>query len=259
MAKRNSISGAFSWRLIEMLESPANRVLSLSAKLVLERLEIELYQHGGRPEENGKLPCTYEHFVEFGLHRHAIAPAIRELVALGFVEITRQGCAGNAGLRQPALYRLTYRHSGSLHEPTNEWRRIKTLEEAKAIAQRARAQSSGRGPKTKSQCRKSSLGPVLESAPIAIGSQCRKPAPRPGAETITTSISRVGTTRSETECPPSLVLTPVADAPTSDAAHPSPSQTDRAAMPPPVVSPRTVRSSCRPVGGFPLQHERTTP
>jgi hypothetical protein len=32
-----------------MVGSPANRVLSLSAKLVLERLEIELYQHGGKP------------------------------------------------------------------------------------------------------------------------------------------------------------------------------------------------------------------
>lgn len=220
MAKRNSIRGAWAWRLIEMLQSPPNRVLSLSAKLVLERLEIELYQHGGKPEENGKLPCTYEHFVEFGLHRHAIAPAIRELAALGFVEITRRGCAGNAGLRQPALYRLTYRHSGSLREPTNEWRRIKTLEEASAVAKRARAQPSGRRPKTKSQCRRSSLGPVMEAAPIGTGSQCRKQALRPAAETITTSISRVGTTRSDAECPPSLALTPIADALPPVAAHP---------------------------------------
>jgi hypothetical protein len=54
---RRSINGAFAWRLIEMLESPANRVLSLSAKRILERLEIELYLHGGKPSENGKLPC----------------------------------------------------------------------------------------------------------------------------------------------------------------------------------------------------------
>jgi hypothetical protein len=58
---------------------------------------------------SGKL----DHFVEFGIERHAIAPAIRELVALGFVEVTRQGCAGNAGCRQPTLFRLTYRHWGS--------------------------------------------------------------------------------------------------------------------------------------------------
>jgi hypothetical protein len=100
--ERGSIAGAFAWRLIEMLESPANRVLSLSAKRVLERLEIELYLHGGKPEENGRLPCTFDHFVEFGIERHAIAPAIREVVALGFVQITRPGCAGNAGYRQPS-------------------------------------------------------------------------------------------------------------------------------------------------------------
>ena len=100
--------------------------------------------------ENGKLPCTYEHFVEFGLQRHAIAPAIRELVALGFVEITQQGCAGNAGYRQPTLYRLTYRHWGSHKETTDEWRRIKTMEEAETIARRARAPQSERGPKNKS-------------------------------------------------------------------------------------------------------------
>jgi hypothetical protein len=94
--ERGSINGAFAWRLIEMLESPAYRVLSLSAHRAMARLEIELAHHGGKPEENGKLPCTYEHFAEFGLHRDAIAPAIRELVALGFVEITQRGSAGNA-------------------------------------------------------------------------------------------------------------------------------------------------------------------
>jgi hypothetical protein len=136
--KRGSIDGAFAWRLVEMLESPAYRALSLSAHRVMARLEIELAQHGGKAEENGKLPCTYEHFVEFGLHRHAIAPAIRELVALGFVEVSQRGCAGNAGYRQPALYRLTYRHWGSHKETTDEWRRIKTVEEAEAVAEQAR-------------------------------------------------------------------------------------------------------------------------
>jgi hypothetical protein len=121
--ERGSINGAFAWRLVAMLESPAYRALSLSAHRVMARLEIELAHHGGKAKENGNLPCPYEHFVEFGLHRHAIAPAIRELVALGFVEVTQKGCAGNAGYRQPTLYRLTYRHSGSHKETTDEWRR----------------------------------------------------------------------------------------------------------------------------------------
>jgi hypothetical protein len=179
--KRGSIDGAFAWRLVEMLESPAYRALSLSAHRVMARLEIELAQHGGKAEENGKLPCTYEHFVEFGLHRHAIAPAIRELVALGFVEVSQRGCAGNAGYRQPALYRLTYRHWGSHKETTDEWRRIKTVEEAEAVAEQARSPLSGRPPKTKVQCRKPSLAPV----PEAITEKDHSPVP----ETITTSIS----------------------------------------------------------------------
>jgi hypothetical protein len=40
--KRGSIDGAFAWRLVEMLESPAYRALSLSAHRVMARLEIEL-------------------------------------------------------------------------------------------------------------------------------------------------------------------------------------------------------------------------
>jgi hypothetical protein len=150
MAKKGTISGAFAWRLIEMLESPAYRALSLSAHRAMARLEIELARHGGDPKENGKLPCTYEHLVEFGLHRHAIAPAIRELVALGFIEITRRGCAGNEGFRQPALYRLTYRHAGPSKHIADDWRRIKTLEEAEAIAQQARSPQPGRRLKNKS-------------------------------------------------------------------------------------------------------------
>jgi hypothetical protein len=121
-----------------MLESPAHRALSLSARKILDRLEIELYRHGGKPEENGCLPCTFNHFVEFGIERHAIGPAIRELVALGFVEITRKGCAGNAGYRQSTWYRLTYRHAGSDKRITDEWRRIETPEEAETSAKAAR-------------------------------------------------------------------------------------------------------------------------
>ena len=169
--------------------------MSLSAKRILERLEIELFHHGGKPEENGKLPCTYEHFEEYGVHADAIAPAIREAVALGFVEITRPGCAGNAGYRQPTLYRLTYRHSGSHRETTDEWRQIKTIEEAKAIAERARGTPSDRRPKTKLHPRRK---PGAAPPPETRGGNDHFPPPEtmgtvPPPETRGTSISRVGT------------------------------------------------------------------
>ena len=120
-----------------MLESPAHSVLSLSARKVLDRLEIELAHHGGT--DNGSLPVTYDQFQTFGIDRQAIAPAIRELVALGFIEITRAGRAGNAEYRLPNLFRLTYRPcAGERGDGTHEWRRIKEDAAAKLIAKAAR-------------------------------------------------------------------------------------------------------------------------
>jgi hypothetical protein len=131
----NSIGGQFAPRLIEMMESPAYRVLSLSARRVLERIEIELAQHGGK--DNGGLPVTYDDFEHYGIRRDCIAPAIRELVALKFIQITKPGRAGNAEFRAPNLFRLTYRHT-KREEPTNEWRRIATVEQADRLAREAR-------------------------------------------------------------------------------------------------------------------------
>ena len=107
--KQNSIGGQFAPRLIEMLESPAYRAMSLSGRRVLERIEIELAQHGG--QDNGGLPVTYDELERYGIRRDCIAPAIRELVALKFIEITKPGRAGNAEFRAPNLFRLTYRHT----------------------------------------------------------------------------------------------------------------------------------------------------
>ena len=95
--RRNKIAGQFVPRLIEMIESPAYRVLSLSAHRVLDRIEIELGHHAGR--DNGKLPVTYNDFVDYGMDRHSIAPAVREVEVLGFVKITEHGRAGNAEYR----------------------------------------------------------------------------------------------------------------------------------------------------------------
>jgi hypothetical protein len=133
--RHSKIEGAFSIRRIEMLESPAYRVLSLSAHRVLARLEIEHANHGGN--DNGHLPVTYEHFEEYGMDRHAIASAIRECVILGFVVITRPGRAGNAEFRIPTLYRLTYRHTKDA-APTEDWRKVETIAAAQVLARAAR-------------------------------------------------------------------------------------------------------------------------
>ncbi|WP_080918726.1 hypothetical protein [Manganibacter manganicus] len=177
--KRTQIAGQFAWRLVEMMESPAYRALSLSAHRILARLEIEHAHHGG--EDNGKLPCTFDHFAEYGIHRHAIAPAIRETVALGFVEVTEAGRAGNAAWRRPTLFRLTYRHT-KLTEPTDEWRKISTVPEAEAIADQAR--------KTKHQCRKPHHNSVRKPHHNGEIYGAETITTVHSAETITTSISR---------------------------------------------------------------------
>jgi hypothetical protein len=146
--RRTAIGGQFSAHLIDMLRSPAWRALSLSARRMLDRLEIEMADHGGT--DNGKLPTTYDDFHRYGIHRHAIGPAIREAVALGFLKVTEPGRAGNAEWRKPNLFRLTYRNTDN-DGPTNEWQKIETDEQAQARASSARSASPQ---KTKSQWRK---------------------------------------------------------------------------------------------------------
>jgi hypothetical protein len=136
--RRNKLSEQFAAHPIEMVKSPAWRALTLSARRILDRIAIELAAHGGN--DNARLPVTYEQLIEYGLDRHAIAPAIREAVALGFIEVTEQGRGGNREMRRPNLFRITYLNSRG-PEPTHEWRRIKTIEDAIRIATAARRAS----------------------------------------------------------------------------------------------------------------------
>ena len=141
--RKNKIAGQFAARPIAMLESPAYRALSRAAHQVLARIEIEHAHHGGA--DNGALPVTYDHLVEYGLHRRMVAPALRELEALGFIERTRRGCALNGGLRRASTYRLTFRHAkGAEGDGTHEYLKIKTIEEAEAIAKQARQEADFR-------------------------------------------------------------------------------------------------------------------
>lgn len=166
------IEGQFVYKLVEMLESPAHRVLSLSALRVLDRILVEHANHGGK--ENGKLPVTYEHFVEFGMDRHAIAPAIRELVALGFIEITERGHPSAGEFRNPNKFRLTFLptkfgYPTKLANPTHEWRKIKTMESARVTAQTAR-QASNRSMKSNPR-RTTSNGSVKNKKPVGVSDQ----------------------------------------------------------------------------------------
>src|SRR6516164_783854 len=149
--RKNKINYQFTARPIEMQESPGFRVLSLSAHRALCRIEIEHAHHAGR--ENGRLPVTYTDFVAYGVSKHAVAPALRELEALGFIEVTERGRGGNAEWRIPNKFRLTYRPvSYAPYAETNEWKLIKTVERAEELSEAARQ-------KTKPAPRKSTISP----------------------------------------------------------------------------------------------------
>jgi hypothetical protein len=143
MSKRQNakaIDERFVARRLSMLESPAYRVLGLADRKVLDRIEIEHMQHGG--QENGNLAVTYDQFGAYGIDRHAIGPAIRVVEALGFIQITERGRAGNREYRRPNRYRLTYcAAKDAMGNGTHEWRGIETLEEAKRRAKAARSAS----------------------------------------------------------------------------------------------------------------------
>jgi hypothetical protein len=140
--RKNAISGNWISYSISMVESPALRVLSVSAVRVMHRLEVEHMHHGGA--ENGRLIVTYDQFEEWGVAPNAISPAIRELVELGFVEITEKGCGGNENQRRATRYRLTYVNNKSRDQPTNEWTKVKTIEDAEDLAASARATKDAR-------------------------------------------------------------------------------------------------------------------
>jgi hypothetical protein len=166
-----------------MLESPAYRALSLSAHRVIDRIAIELCRHAGTM--NGRLPVTYDDFERYGIHRHAIGPAIREAAALGFIQITEQGRAGNAEWRKPSLYRLTFcRSDHDVGDGTHEWKKV-IEEQAGAIAAAARKAKAANPAKTKSQWRKR---PILSD-----GNRHSKPESL-SAETATTGLGAETTT-----------------------------------------------------------------
>ena len=128
-SKKGAAAGPFVMHTREMFISAAWRVLSLSARRLLDRIEIEMMSHGG-PRSNGRFQVTYGDFTKYGVRRNSIASTLREAVALGFVEITQQGRAGNAAYRKANQFRLTYHKFREnpdgefLYEPTNECRRF---------------------------------------------------------------------------------------------------------------------------------------
>ena len=115
-----------------LFDSYAWAAISAPARQAFLRIVIEHGNHGAK--ENGALICTYKQFEDFGIHPNLIARAIRELVAVGLIEVTRKGVAGPAEHRNAALYLLTYapEAKSTSAEGKHTYERIKTREEAEA-------------------------------------------------------------------------------------------------------------------------------
>jgi hypothetical protein len=177
--RRSEIKEQFTPLLTELLESVPWRVLSWSAYRVMFRLFIELRHHGGFQAKG--LPVTYEDFVRYGIRRHSIAPAIREVVALGLVRIVQQGHAGT-DYRRPTVFQLICVHSLDC-EPTHSWRKFKAahtggstvfgrsdaelehdaIKHAKQVVREAHEQKNVRRSKNKRPVTDSTPTPVTDS------------------------------------------------------------------------------------------------
>jgi hypothetical protein len=116
-------------------DSPAWRAMSGDAHKLLGLIELEHMRHGG--QKNGDLVVTYADMAKYGLgHFRICARAVREIEVLGLAEVTH-GRAGNREFREPNRYRLTYLPANG-KPPSDEWREIKTIEDAKARLQSIR-------------------------------------------------------------------------------------------------------------------------
>jgi hypothetical protein len=126
-----------------VLESPVLGVLSRSACICLFRIVLEHVRQW--KNDTSRLTVTYKQFEEYGVCKHDIALALRELEALGLMRITERGRGGNAEYRMASKFRLTIAPGG-----TGEFREFKTAEEAEAAARKARGKRERPPKKTKS-------------------------------------------------------------------------------------------------------------
>ena len=149
-----------------MLESPAFRILSLSALRALTRIEIEFAHHNGC--DNGKLPVTFNDFERYGVRRHSIGPALDELETLGFATITQHGKkAIRAECRRPTLFLLTTRP-----EPRRGRPRAVSMASGSGLIRRGQSRPRGLSSATRKpvkkfksrQCR-NGTAPSAETAP----------------------------------------------------------------------------------------------
>jgi len=116
----------------DLLISPAWLAMSDQCRKLIDGLMAEHADHGGL--ENGNLKAPYDTLQARGMRRGTILNAILEAKALGIVDPTR-GVRSYGSRKAPSQYRLTWLGTPDGLTPTNEWKAIKTPEEAKVRIQ----------------------------------------------------------------------------------------------------------------------------
>jgi hypothetical protein len=111
----------------DLLISPAWLAMSHQCRKLIDGLMAEHADHGGL--ENGNLKAPYDMLQARGMRRSKILNAIVEAKALGIVD-PKRGVRSYGSRKVPSLYRLTWLGTPDGLTPTNEWKAIKTDEEA---------------------------------------------------------------------------------------------------------------------------------
>lgn len=155
----------------EMLISAAYRCLPVPVARILDRIEIEHMEHAGK--ENGELIVTYDQFVDFGVSRRSIKPALAAAHGLGFLDI-RQSEEWNGDVRQPNRYRLTYVPEKGRRAPTDEWKGVSD-DRAKEVFREFQEAIRRSDKRTESQFPNGvSTGSHLRKKRVGTGSHLRK-------------------------------------------------------------------------------------
>jgi len=134
------VTGSYVVRRLEMLQSPAWTAAPRAMKDWLEVLEVEHMRHKGCA--NGQLFKSYTQFIAEGFNRNTVSEMSKIAEALGFVKINRESGVGYSGdLRDASAYTLTYLPTGTGRDiaPTDEWRRLKSIEQVERIIEAVRS------------------------------------------------------------------------------------------------------------------------
>jgi hypothetical protein len=141
------------WLTRSMLESPAWRAVPLNARRILDAL---LIAYSRNYKDNGNLAASVKRLADFvGRDTAAVQVQCKILEALGWIKVQRgQFVHGAPGKR--SRFTLTWlpvfdKNGRVAQRPTDEWKRNKSLAEAKRIAAQARVSVEGNFKKNKSR------------------------------------------------------------------------------------------------------------